>query len=191
MATRPGPTLALGAIGISIAAAGAAFAAAGAGSKITVCVNHKNGGLYRARRCALHDHKLSWNIQGPAGAQGIQGPRGDTGGAGPAGPGFQFTTTSGDAGPTLPTTGTYLVDVQASIDNSASSGPVTGLCSVGPGFYAGAFAEPAHDVGPAFSFAGLVTGTSPPDHLSLVCVDTSENPVSFHISKWWVSPIGS
>jgi hypothetical protein len=51
---------------------GGAFALASAVSSntITVCVNHKTGALYKARRCATHDAKLSWNKQGARGKPG-------------------------------------------------------------------------------------------------------------------------
>jgi hypothetical protein len=44
-----------------------------------VCVNHKGGSLYRAKKCAKADRKLSWEKQGPpgpTGEAGAQGPRG-------------------------------------------------------------------------------------------------------------------
>jgi hypothetical protein len=52
---------------------------------MAVCVSHKNGALYQARKCAKHDQRLSWNQQGLQGAQGphgIQGARGLQGQAG-------------------------------------------------------------------------------------------------------------
>lgn len=68
-------------------AGGAVYALASSkGGTITVCVSHKSGGLYEARRCAKHDQKLSWNEQGPVGAPGVAGPKGDAGTQGPQGP---------------------------------------------------------------------------------------------------------
>jgi hypothetical protein len=73
-----------------------------AGGTITVCVHHKGGALYQAKKCAKHDKKLSWNkqgLQGAKGATGAAGPQGQTGAQGPAGP------STGAAGGDL--TGTY------------------------------------------------------------------------------------
>lgn len=68
----------------ALIAAGSAYAlASSSGGTITVCVNHKDGSLYKAGKCAKHDHKLSWNQQGPQGTQGPQGPQGPA--TGPAG----------------------------------------------------------------------------------------------------------
>lgn len=67
----------LGAAALLIAVAGAyALASSGGGTTITVCVSRRGGTLYRAKKCARPDHKLSWNKQGPAGATGEAGPRG-------------------------------------------------------------------------------------------------------------------
>ena len=80
--------MAVGAVALAVAA-GAAYAfAASSGGTITVCVNHKNGGLYKANGCANHDKKLTWNKQGPKGAigpRGLQGLPGLNGNPGPAG----------------------------------------------------------------------------------------------------------
>jgi trimeric autotransporter adhesin len=94
---------------VTVALAGGAYAATtGATGTITVCVHHQNGELYRAKRCARHDAKLSWNargLQGLAGARGLQGttgtqgPKGDSGAQGPKGD-------SGAQGPAGPATGT-------------------------------------------------------------------------------------
>lgn len=67
----------LGAAALLVAVAGTyALASSGGGSTITVCVSRKSGLLYRAKKCAKADHKLTWNKQGPAGATGEAGPRG-------------------------------------------------------------------------------------------------------------------
>ena len=66
-----------------LVAGGGAYALAASGSgTITVCVSHTKGTLYKAKKCAKHDKKLSWNTQGP---QGIQGPRGVQGAEGAQG----------------------------------------------------------------------------------------------------------
>jgi hypothetical protein len=82
-AARKGPAMATGIVAMLAVAAGAAFAAMSGGGTISVCVHHSGGGLYRANKCARHDKKLSWNVQGPRGAQGVTGPPGPT--TGPAG----------------------------------------------------------------------------------------------------------
>jgi hypothetical protein len=78
--------VALGVASLLIVAGGAyAFASSG-GGKITVCVKHADGVLYKAKRCAAHDKKLRWNQQGRPGAAGPQGIQGEPGatGVGPA-----------------------------------------------------------------------------------------------------------
>jgi hypothetical protein len=72
---------ALGAAGVLVAAGGA-YALASDGATITACVSHKSGTLYKAKRCAKHDKKLSWSKTGP---QGPPGPMGQTGAPGAAG----------------------------------------------------------------------------------------------------------
>lgn len=69
-------------------AGSAAYAlASSGGSAITVCVTHKNGALYKAKKCANRDKKLTWNRQGPTGPRGATGPRGVQGIEGATGPG--------------------------------------------------------------------------------------------------------
>lgn len=76
-----------GAALLMVATGGGAYAlAASSGGAITVCVSHKQGTLYKARRCAKHDNRLSWNKQGLPGATGPQGPRGLAGPQGLQGP---------------------------------------------------------------------------------------------------------
>jgi hypothetical protein len=125
----------------------AAYAlASSGGSAITVCVMHKNGALYKAKKCAKGDRKLTWARQGPIGprgatgpqgAQGIEGPTGPTGGQGPTGP----TGVQGPTGPSngyfaqtvgstvsLPVpAGNYVVQGQGFIGNSTGS-PVQTSC---------------------------------------------------------------
>lgn len=69
---------------IAVAAGGGAYAAASGGT-ITVCVGHKDGSLYQARRCHKKDHTLTWNTQGPQGPQGRPGAQGAPGAPGAAG----------------------------------------------------------------------------------------------------------
>jgi hypothetical protein len=61
----------LGILALVVAGAGGAYAANGGGGKITVCVHKTGGGLYRARHCAKHDGKLSWNAKGNTGSPGV------------------------------------------------------------------------------------------------------------------------
>ena len=103
---------ALGVAALLIALAGTYALASSGGSTITVCVSHKGGTFYRARKCAKHDGKLSWNKPGPQGTQGkpgrqgTQGPQGNPGSPGATNvivrtasdnplPGGAFDTTSG------------------------------------------------------------------------------------------------
>jgi hypothetical protein len=68
---------------VAVLLAGGAYAlASSSGGTITVCVSHNGGALYKAKKCAKHDTKLSWNKvgqQGPGGAPGANGaPGGST-----------------------------------------------------------------------------------------------------------------
>jgi hypothetical protein len=72
----------LAAAALLIAGGGAYALATSSGGTITVCVKHKGGTLYKAKRCAKGDRRLTWNNQGPpgtTGASGTQGPKGDRG----------------------------------------------------------------------------------------------------------------
>lgn len=72
----------LGAAAVLVAAAGAYALASSSGGTITVCVTHKGGALYKAKKCAKADRKLVWNKQGspgPTGPPGPEGPRGAQG----------------------------------------------------------------------------------------------------------------
>lgn len=100
-AGRTAPGVVLGIIAIAIAAAGGAYAATST-SAITVCIHRHGGALYKAKKCARHDKKLSWNAKGqtgPAGPTGATGPPGARGPQGLPGP------SSGPAGGDL--TGSY------------------------------------------------------------------------------------
>ena len=127
--------LALGVAALALAGGGAyALASSLSSGQITVCVHHKGGTLYRAKKCARHDKKLSWNKRGPSGPQGPRGPQGPQGIAGPQG-------TQGVQGPVGPSNAYF---------NHAESGSVTDLfatVSVPAGNY-------------AISGEGLVEGTT-------------------------------
>jgi hypothetical protein len=110
---RISPSLGVAVLALVLVAAGGAYAAVRTSTKtISVCVHHSAGGLYRARRCAAHDRRVSWNAggrrgavgatgaQGPAGAQGQPGTpgqpggKGDPGDTGPRGPSDAYFNTS-------------------------------------------------------------------------------------------------
>jgi hypothetical protein len=75
----------VGVASVLLVAGGAyAFASSG-GGKITVCVKHADGVLYKAKRCAAHDTKLRWSQRGRRGATGPQGVQGQPGATGPQG----------------------------------------------------------------------------------------------------------
>ena len=57
--------LVLGAAGLLIVGGSAYALGSSGGGRITVCVRHNGGALYKARKCAKHDTKLTWNKQGP------------------------------------------------------------------------------------------------------------------------------
>jgi hypothetical protein len=186
---------------------GAAYAlASSSDGTITVCVSHKGGTLYKARKCAKHDKQLSWNKQGlrgprgatgatgPQGPHGVSGPKGDADLAGPAGPGVQFTTTSGNPGPTLSNAGTYYVVVEASITNGATA--LTGDCAVvntkpNPtiNLLGGAIALAPSGFA-RFSFSGMAVEPAA-GRVQLSCEDTSGAAVTPSAVQWWISPIGS
>ena len=85
--TRSARSTLLVVLALSLAVGGAAYAASsGKGKRISVCVRHKGGALYRAKKCKRHDAKLSWNTAGRLGATGKTGPTGATGGRGATGP---------------------------------------------------------------------------------------------------------
>jgi len=181
-----------------VALAGGAYAAASGGGRISVCVRHRGGVLYRARRCARRDHRLSWNVRGPRGPRGPQGPRGATGPQGPAGAGFSFTKTASSdndgLGPRL-ATGTYLVNVQATIANPSTTEPLTGSCRVRPdvnppyAYFDSPFVEGAGATG-NFSFTGVLTVPSGGAQLIVSCANQSGTGmyIPSH-TDWWVSPI--
>lgn len=73
-----------------IAAVGTYALASSSGGTITVCVSHKGGALYKAKKCVKPDRTLAWNQQGPPGSTGQPGPEGPRGAQGPQGdPGRQ------------------------------------------------------------------------------------------------------
>jgi hypothetical protein len=93
----------LGVAALVLAGGGAYALASSTGGTITVCVTHHGGTLYKAKKCAKHDSRLSWNKQGSAGAPGAtgatgpQGPKGDTGPQGPGAVSFSMTLPSSTA----------------------------------------------------------------------------------------------
>jgi hypothetical protein len=99
---------ALGIAALLTIGGGAYALAASRGGTITVCVSHKGGTLYKAKKCKKHDSKLSWGKQGPQGATGAPGGAGAKGATGPQGPGGSILTFDGTAtaSPTPTTLGT-------------------------------------------------------------------------------------
>jgi hypothetical protein len=124
------------AVAALVLVSGGAYAlgsSSGGGLTITVCVSHKGGALYQARKCASRDRKLSWNEQGPQGiqgrpgqpgiqgSQGIQGLKGDQGPAGSA-RGYGSVPSSCAPNPSPPTTCTLSASSNASVTH-----PYTGI----------------------------------------------------------------
>lgn len=130
---------------VLLTAGGGAYALASSShGTITVCVHHKGGALYKARKCAKHDKKLSWNQQGPAGATGLAGPTGPrgatgasgtagaTGPAGPIGP-KGATGATGPTGPKGRTGATGPTGATGATGATGPAGPVNVLYKSQPG----------------------------------------------------------
>jgi hypothetical protein len=190
-------------VGALLIASGGAYALASSSStKITVCVSHRDGALYKAQSCANRDSQLSWNQSGPRGPigpkgdTGLRGPRGVRGLQGLAGPGYHFTISN--ASP-APSPGMYFIVVAAQIDRGAN--PQSGYCAVGyvttqlqGSLFAGAFALPDNNAGglqPPFSFSGIATVPSDTQNLTFHCDDTAGNSVNPSDVSWAISPLGS
>jgi hypothetical protein len=75
-AGRAAPAAVIGVL--LVLAAGGGYAIASGGGTIHACVHKHGRGLY-VGKCAKHDGKLSWNIQGPHGATGATGSQGPPG----------------------------------------------------------------------------------------------------------------
>jgi hypothetical protein len=73
------PAAVFGCAATLIAGGGAYALASSSVATITVCVSHRGGTLYKARKCGKHDRSLSWNIQGRQGAPGAAGQQGASG----------------------------------------------------------------------------------------------------------------
>lgn len=73
MFRRPLSAVAIAGLLLTVGVGAGAYALASTGGTISACVNHSNGVLYRAGHCKAHDRKLTWNVQGPRGAQGPPG----------------------------------------------------------------------------------------------------------------------
>lgn len=85
------PAAMLGAAAVLLAGGGAYALASSSDGKITACVKHRGGVLYRARKCQRHDRKISWN------KVGREGPAGPAGPTGPAGPASQYVQAASEA----------------------------------------------------------------------------------------------
>jgi len=73
---------------------------------ITGCLQKSTGKIYNAQiatiptlPCSLFDQEISWDQEGPAGADGVDGQDGEQGPPGPAGGGSQFVLMDNDENP--------------------------------------------------------------------------------------------
>jgi hypothetical protein len=113
---------------VLIAGGGAYALASSTGSTVTACVNHKNRTLYKAKKCAKHDQKLSWNKQGRTGPRGPQGTQGAPGVQGQTGPSTGYFARTIGSPVSLPVpAGNYVVYGQGSVANLTAS-PVQASC---------------------------------------------------------------
>lgn len=171
--------------------------------------------------CARSQTPLVWNQTGPAGAPGAagrqgpagppgpagpQGPAGTPGAIGPAGapgPGYDFTTASGNNGPTLTSAGTYFVDVSTDVANQTGSN--VGTCSIAatntgihpnPGpvdAFDSVWQAPSGTTVP-LTITGMIVVPSgrAPATLSLICADASVGvAITPQSTRWWVSPVAT
>jgi hypothetical protein len=76
---------------VALLLAGGGYAIAGGSGTVKACVHKHGRGLY-VGRCAKHDRKLTWSIQGLPGSPGPRGATGATGAQGP--PGVQYAWSS-------------------------------------------------------------------------------------------------
>jgi hypothetical protein len=122
------PAIAALVTALLIAGGGAYALASSTGSTISVCVNHTNRTLYKAKKCAKHDRKLSWNKQGRTGPRGPQGTQGIQGVQGQTGPsnGYFARTLSSPVSLPVPA-GNYVVYGQGFVANATAS-PVQASC---------------------------------------------------------------
>lgn len=99
-----------------LSAAGGAYALASSrGGTITVCVDHKHGTLYKAKKCRRHDRKLSWNRHGATGGRGVTGAPGPQGAKGDSGP-------QGVQGPVGPSNGYFAKALSSPVSLSVPAG---------------------------------------------------------------------
>jgi hypothetical protein len=131
---------------VLVVGGGAYALAADTTPQITVCVAMQGGALYKAKKCAKGDARLSWSQVGPRGpagrvgvagapgATGATGRTGPTGSQGPAGtPGADGTPgQTGPPGPAgTPAPQPTVTPISFVSSGSAESAPVT-LTSFGP-----------------------------------------------------------
>jgi hypothetical protein len=158
---------------------GGGYALAASKSKtITVCADKTTGILHLKAhgQCKRSQTRVTWNQQGPAGAQGSQGPQGATGAQGPQGaPGSPAVSVWADvanngvvvAGQGLSvqhvSTGTYQVTVTDAACSGEINAPVVSVSDVAPGMRSpGEFPAAWYEAGVnQFTvFTGDVTTTS-------------------------------
>lgn len=127
--------VAMGALAIVVAAAATAYGAGGGGGTITVCVTHSSGALYKAKKCAKGDAKLSWSKVGPQGPQGARGPQGQKGETGAAGaPGAKGETgATGPQGPGAIPISLNISSAQPGAQPAGSAGPWSFTLTCSPG----------------------------------------------------------
>jgi hypothetical protein len=169
--------------------------ASGSGTVIHGCVNNKTHVLRIAATCGKGETAISWNQQGPAGAQGPQGLPGYDGRRGPAGPSGPARSgapgpagsagPSGPSGPSGPAGASGAAGLNGSAGPSGPAGPsgaagVNG--SAGPSGPAGADGSagpsgPAGSTGPS----GPVGPSGPAGSANVFSSSTSPGMILFPI----------
>jgi hypothetical protein len=84
---------ALGVVVLLVVGSGTYALASSSGGTITVCVSRHGGALYKAKKCAKRDKRLSWDQVGRVGRKGATGAAGAPGPAGSQGPAGPSTAT--------------------------------------------------------------------------------------------------
>lgn len=148
--------IAIGALAIVVAAAATAYGAGGSGGTITACVTHSSGALYKAKKCAKGDAKLSWSQvgpQGPQGPRGLQGPQGEKGA--PGAPGAKGETgATGPQGPGALPISSFISSAQSGPQPAGSAGPWSFTLTCSPGGPATFTTHGPGNIGGTTSLAG-------------------------------------
>lgn len=168
---RTTPALWVAVVSLVVAASGVGYAAGSSSTvMIVACVHHSGGGLYIAKKCALRDHRLSWNTTGPQGEPGSAGTAGTPGTPGTPG-------TVGATGPTGAAGTTLFAQIKDSGAINASSAGVTATLS-GSNYYINFGRNITHcsavaQEGDIPLFSGGSQGGSPPETAQVVIGDGS------------------